>query len=185
MIMQKKMKIDFYFVIGGILIILAILCFILPFTNFNEINLSRAKTTNFSLADFAGYIKFLFKPNKASVTFSLFAHNFSLALIIYILGLFTAGIFDILPICSAFYVAGATIYSSHNMSTIIFVCLELFGVILSVFFGIHFHKKRLKFEMPLKIICINSIILIISLIGIYMLAAFIESGLISSMWGAN
>ena len=101
-------------------------------------------------------------------------HNFALAMIAYILSLFSCGILGILPLCFESFIVGTVFKAATSFTTICFTGLEIIGMIVSVFGGTFIFNQRKRKDMSLKKVFIISCALTLVLIIMYLLAAYIE-----------
>lgn len=171
-----------YNIIYILLYALMVVSFVTGFWVLKWYNLDYGNTENVSLGSIVGYLKFV-SPNRMQSLLSIALHNFGLALVAFLISFVSAGYLGIIPICSSFFIGGLTIYGLYqNLSTILFVCLELIGVYLSVFGGVYLHKKRIKLLWSFEKIVLISASLIGALFIIYIVAAYIESSLLTSLW---
>lgn len=177
----KKKKVSAYHVIVAILGILAFASFFIALTNFREIEPSQSYNKSVNVGTITTYLKFL-PENKNQTILQIALHNFGLALITFILSLLSCGILGVFHLCSAFFVGGAVIRSVSSLPEVAFVVLELIGMVIAVFGGAYIFNQRKKNNMSLKKVCIISLCFTLCLLLIYLLAAYIETGLIQNLW---
>lgn len=173
-------KINIYGFISATLIFMSVVLFTIAFIRTGKSNDVLQENAKISLGSIISYLRFVC-GSKTNNVVAIASHNFCIAITTYMLSLFSCGFLSLLPFCSAFLVAGTVIRSSSNVYSIIFVLLELLGMYIAVFYGIYLHKRRRAFDLTLKKTCILSVRLSLVLAVIYLLAAYIECGLISSV----
>lgn len=177
----KKKKVSAYHIIVAILGIFALIFFSIALTNFKGTEPSQSYNQSVNVGTITTYLKFL-PGNKNQIILQIALHNFALALIAFILSLLSCGILGVFHLCSAFFVGGAVIRSVPSLPAVAFVVLELIGMVIAVFGGAYIFNQRKKNDMLLKKVCIISLCLTLCLILIYLLAAYIEIGLIQKLW---
>lgn len=173
-------KINVYGFVSASLILLSVVLFLTAFLRTGKSNDALQENANISLGSIISYLRFVC-GSKTNNMVAIAFHNFCIAITTYMLSLVSCGILGLVPFCSAFLIAGTVIRSSANIYSIIFVLLELLGIYIAVFYGIYLHKRRRAFDLTLKKTCILSVNLSLVLAVIYLLAAYIECGLISSV----
>lgn len=176
-----KKKFNLYYIINLFLALFAVTSLVISLTKTGDVMTTSDNVQKINIGTIATYLKFL-PENKIQTIAQIALHNLGLALIAYILSLFSCGILGFLPLCSAFFVAGGVLRASNSMSTVIFVALELIGMSLSVFGGAYIFNLRKKNNMSIKKVCIFSLLLILILAVTYLLASYIETGLMQNMW---
>lgn len=180
---MKIKKISSYILINCIFVILAILSFFITFISIKQMGQNDDSIRSIGIGSIANYLRFLPSEYTNQDVFELAFHNFGLALVTYILSMFSFGILGILSLCSSFSVAGIVLSNSPNWLEIVFTCLEVLGMSLSVFGGTYVFNKRKRENLSLKRVFIFSIGLIVILAVIYLIAAYIETGFIQNMLG--
>lgn len=178
---MKIKKINSYILINCIFVILAILSFVITFISIKQMGQNDDRIRSIGIGSIANYLRFLPSQYKNQDILELAFHNFGLAFIAYILSALSFGILGILSLCSAFSVAAVIFSSSPDWLTVVFTCLEVLGISLSVFGGTYIFNKRRRKNISLKKVFAFSSVLICILCVIYLLAAYIETGLIRNM----
>ena len=178
---MKKKRLNWYLLINLSLALIAVASFIISLTKTRNTITTCGSTQQINVGTIASYLKFL-PENKTQTIIQIALHNFALALIAYILSLFSCGVLGIAPLCSAFLVAGSVIQTSTNITTISFVTLELIGMSLAVFGGSYVFNQRKRNNLSLKKVFVISLCLTIVLVITYLFAAYIETELIQNLW---
>ena len=178
--MMVKVKIDLYNMIKFILIFLAVVAFCVPFVKDTQ-NAQLSNNSFRELDNVLVYLRFISKDSNKLVV-DLAVHNFGIAIITYILSILSAGILGAIQFCSAFFVAGNVIKTSPDVATLFFVSLELIGMSIAVFGGLFVSQKLRDGKLSINKGIIVSLVLI-AIMGInYLLAAYIETGIIQKLW---
>ena len=68
-----------------------------------------------------------------------------------------------------------------TLPSIIFICLEALGISIAVFLGTYLFKKRKNKEISLIKLYFYSFIIICALLIIYIIAAYIEGGILAEI----
>lgn len=177
----RKKKIDLYSVMNIILALLAVASFSISFIKLGQTCQTADAVKPVNIGGIANYLQFM-TDDKLQIIISIALHNFCLALIAYLLSVFSCGIFGTPSLISAFFIAGLVIRASMNIPTFAFVMLEVIGMSLAVFGGAYVFNEHKKHGIKAKQMMIISLKFIGILILIYSLAAYIEASLIQSLW---
>lgn len=178
---MKIKKINSYILINCIFVILATLSFFITYISIKQMGQNDDSIRSIGIGSIANYLRFLPSEYKNQNILELAFHNFGLAFIAYILSMLSFGILGILSLCSAFSVAAIVFSSSPDWLAVVFTCFEVLGISLSVFGGTYIFNKRKRENLSLKRVFIFSIGLIVILAVIYLIAAYIETGLIRNI----
>ena len=178
---MKIKKINSYILINCVLVILAIISFFITFISIRQMGQNDDNICSIGIGSIANYLRFLPSDYKNQDIIELAFHNFGLAFIVYVLSMFSCGILGILSLCSAFSVAAVVFSGSPDWLAVVFTCLEVLGMSLSVFGGTYIFNKYRKENILLREVFVFSTVLISVLCVIYLLAAYIETGLIQNM----
>ena len=177
--LNVKIKLDN--IVKVVLIFLAVVAFCVPFIKGTQ-STPQVFNNSMELENILGYLRFLSKDSN-KVIVDLAVHNFSIAIITYILSILSAGILGAIQFCSAFFIAGNVIKTSPDVATVFFVSLELVGMSIAVFGGLFVSQKLRGHKLSFNKSIIVSLTLI-TIMGIcYLLAAYIETGIIQKLWG--
>ena len=179
---MKHKKFDFFKFINAALIIVGCIGFILPFLILHKSNGSDNASLTVSLASVAGYFRFL-AGNKNQMFIDIALHNIAIAVFSFIISFFSRGILGCLALFLNLFVLGTVLFDVHTTFTIIFVLLEFIGICVAVFGGTYLSKSLVRQQTSPKAIFKLSFFIILFIVVVYLVAAFIESRVILSMWG--
>lgn len=175
-----KNKPKYFYIINVLLILSLIISFIISFLSF-DLKSMEPNNSTLSIEAIALFLKYISNNMNGSML-NIAIHNFILATISYILSVLTcgiSGIFSLFFLCSTFAIGLKT---SSDIWNVLFIFLEAIGMIIANFFGAYLGIKRNYNFLSIKKIGIMSVVLLPLLLILYLIAAYIESGLIYELF---
>jgi hypothetical protein len=128
----------------------------------------------------ASYLRLII-GNTGAIATKISLHNFALAIIAYILNIFTFGLSGPVFLAQSCFLFALTLKQNQSPASVAFVALEMVGVFVACGAGVYIPYKRHKSGLAIKKILLFSLAFVIFLSAIYWAAAFIESSIIKTV----